>query len=62
LSHFAGTTPQLFVKIAETFPQLSNIYAEIKPQHTMKALYDQFYQLLELTPMNFFREQHITIN
>ena len=28
----------------------------------MRALYDQFNQLLELTPMNFFREQHDTIN
>ena len=28
----------------------------------MRALYDQFNQLLELTPMNFFREQHYTIN
>lgn len=28
----------------------------------MQALYDQFYQLLELTPMRFFREQHQTIN
>ena len=28
----------------------------------MQALYDQFKQLLELTPMNFFREQHDTIN
>ena len=28
----------------------------------MQALYDQFYQLLELTPMSFFREQHNTIN
>lgn len=28
----------------------------------MQALYDQFYQQLELTPMNFFREQHHTIN
>ena len=28
----------------------------------MRALYDQFYQLLELTPMNFFRGQHNTIN
>ena len=28
----------------------------------MQTLYDQFYQLLELTPMNFFREQHNTIN
>ena len=28
----------------------------------MQALYDQFYQLLELTPMDFFREQHDTIN
>ena len=28
----------------------------------MQALYDQFNQLLELTPMNFFREQHHTIN
>lgn len=28
----------------------------------MKALYEQYYQLLELTPMNFFREQHNTIN
>lgn len=28
----------------------------------MQVLYDQFYQLLELTPMAFFREQHQTIN
>lgn len=28
----------------------------------MQVLYDQFYQLLELTPMDFFREQHNTIN
>lgn len=28
----------------------------------MKTLYEQFYQLLELTPMDFFREQHNTIN
>ena len=28
----------------------------------MQALYDQFNQLLELTPMSFFREQHHTIN
>lgn len=28
----------------------------------MQVLYDQFYQLLELTPMDFFREQHKTIN
>lgn len=28
----------------------------------MQALYNQFKQLLELTPMNFFREQHETIN
>ena len=28
----------------------------------MQSLYDQFYQLLELTPMSFFREQHQTIN
>ena len=28
----------------------------------MQTLYDQFYQLLELTPMDFFREQHNTIN
>lgn len=28
----------------------------------MQTLYDHFYQLLELTPMNFFREQHNTIN
>jgi len=28
----------------------------------MQTLYDQFNQLLELTPMNFFREQHNTIN
>ena len=28
----------------------------------MQALYNQFNQLLELTPMNFFREQHDTIN
>ena len=28
----------------------------------MKTLYDQFHQLLELTPMDFFREQHKTIN
>ncbi|MGM9788572.1 MAG: ATP-binding protein [Candidatus Cryptobacteroides sp.] len=28
----------------------------------MQALYDQFYQLLELTPMDFFREQHQLIN
>ena len=28
----------------------------------MRALYDQFNQLLELTPMSFFREQHDTIN
>lgn len=28
----------------------------------MQTLYDQFKQLLELTPMNFFREQHDTIN
>lgn len=28
----------------------------------MQELYDQFYQLLELTPMSFFREQHQTIN
>ena len=28
----------------------------------MRALYVQFYQLLELTPMNFFRGQHNTIN
>lgn len=28
----------------------------------MQALYDQFYQRLELTPMNFFREQHRMIN
>lgn len=28
----------------------------------MKELFDQFYQLLELTPMDFFREQHRTIN
>ena len=32
------------------------------PQNVMQALYDQFNQLLELTPMNFFREQHSTIN
>jgi len=32
------------------------------PQYTMQTLYDQFYQLLELTPMDFFREQHNTIN
>lgn len=28
----------------------------------MQTLYGQFHQLLELTPMNFFREQHDTIN
>ena len=28
----------------------------------MQALYDQFNQFLELTPMDFFREQHNTIN
>ena len=28
----------------------------------MQTLYDQFKQLLELTPMDFFREQHNTIN
>ena len=28
----------------------------------MRALYDQFNRLLELTPMTFFREQHDTIN
>ena len=28
----------------------------------MQALYEQFNQLLELTPMNFFRAQHDTIN
>ena len=28
----------------------------------MQTLYDQFYQLLELTPMDFLREQHNTIN
>lgn len=28
----------------------------------MRALYNQFNQLLELTPMNFSREQHDTIN
>ena len=28
----------------------------------MQTLYAQFHQLLELTPMNFFREQHDTIN
>ena len=28
----------------------------------MQTLYDQYNQLLELTPMNFFREQHDTIN
>lgn len=28
----------------------------------MQTLYEQFHQLLELTPMNFFREQHDTIN
>ena len=28
----------------------------------MQTLYEQFHQLLELTPMNFFREQHETIN
>ena len=28
----------------------------------MQALYNQFNQLLELIPMNFFREQHDTIN
>lgn len=28
----------------------------------MQALYNQFNQLLKLTPMNFFREQHDTIN
>lgn len=28
----------------------------------MQALYDQFYQRLELTPMAFFREHHQTIN
>ena len=28
----------------------------------MQELYNQFYQLLELTPMDFFREQHQTIN
>ena len=28
----------------------------------MQSLYEQFYQLLELTPMDFFREQHWTIN
>lgn len=28
----------------------------------MQSLYDQFYRLLELTPMDFFREQHKTIN
>ena len=28
----------------------------------MRTLYDQFNQLLELTPMSFFREQHDTIN
>ena len=28
----------------------------------MQSLYGQFYQLLELTPMRFFREQHQTIN
>ena len=28
----------------------------------MQTLFEQFHQLLELTPMNFFREQHDTIN
>ena len=28
----------------------------------MKALYEQYNLLLELTPMDFFREQHKTIN
>lgn len=28
----------------------------------MQALYEQFYRLLELTPMDFFREQHQVIN
>ena len=28
----------------------------------MQTLYDQYNQLMELTPMNFFREQHDTIN
>ena len=32
------------------------------PQYIMQILYEQFHQLLELTPMNFFREQHDTIN
>ena len=32
------------------------------PQFIMQTLYEQFHQLLELTPMNFFREQHDTIN
>lgn len=28
----------------------------------MQTLYDQYNQLMEVTPMNFFREQHDTIN
>ena len=31
-------------------------------QLIMQALYEQFYQLLELTPMNFFREKIDQIN
>lgn len=38
------------------------ICAVNQPQYAMQELYDQYFQLLELTPMNFFREQHQTIN
>ena len=44
------------------FPQFFLYLCRIEMQYTMQALYDQFKQLLELTPMNFFREQHDVIN
>lgn len=53
---------QNFIEIAGTFPQFLYISAELLPQLLMNTLYDQFHQLLELTPMDFFREQHNTIN
>lgn len=54
--------PQNISKTAGKYPQYFYICAESIPQFSMKTLYDQFYQLLELTPMDFFREQHDTIN
>ena len=61
-NHIAGIIPHIFNKTADTFQQFYYICAGYKPQRAMKVLYDQFKQLLGLTPMSFFREQHDTIN